>query len=63
MTLLKVHDLQQELAADFLQLIKKKITSPHDIDRKKDFIYLKGQEMGFCNDDIEVLLEDLMQEH
>lgn len=58
MILLKVHDVQQELANDFMKLVKRKVGSPKNLSSKKDLIYMKGQEMGFCNDDIAVLLED-----
>lgn len=63
MTFLRVHDLQQDLANDFLQLIQRKVGSPKNLHGYKDYIYLKGQEMGFCNDDIKVLLEDYIKEN
>lgn len=61
MTLLKVHDIQQELALDFLKLVKRKVGSPKNLAAKRDLIYMKGQDMGFCNDEIDVLLEDFVQ--
>lgn len=59
MTLLKVHDFQQDLASTFLKLAKAELASKKANDEKKQNIYLHGQELGFCNDDIEVLLEDI----
>lgn len=60
MTLLRVHDFQQELASKFIQKAKATLELNKSQQEKKQLIYLQGQELGFCNDDIEVLLEDLI---
>lgn len=59
MTLLKVHDLQQEMAFSFLEFAKSTLKMNKKPEEKQQLIYLQGQELGFCNDEIEVLLEDL----
>lgn len=59
MTLLKVHDLQQDLSHDFIKMAKNTLKAQGSKSNKQQMIYLNGQEMGFCNDDIRVLLEDL----
>lgn len=58
MTLLRVHDNQQNLASDFFKMLKKTASGKVLDARAKKQIYLSGQEMGFCNDDIRVLMED-----
>lgn len=60
MTLLKVHDIQQELGFDFIGLVKKTINSGKSFKEQKESIYLQGQEMGFCNEQIEALLEEVL---
>ncbi|MFY0605585.1 MAG: hypothetical protein JXR10_02650 [Cyclobacteriaceae bacterium] len=60
MTLLRVHDQQQELTNAFVQLAKKTIRKGNFSSHKEQEIYLQGQEMGFCNDEIRVLLEEVI---
>lgn len=60
MTILRVHDLQQSLVHDFAKAVKKIWNSPRQEAEKRDQIFFQGQEMGFCNDEINVLLEDLI---
>ncbi|MEQ8472958.1 MAG: hypothetical protein RIC35_17320 [Marinoscillum sp.] len=59
MTLLRVHDLQQDLAFKFLKVAKSTLKSDKKPEEKQQLIYLQGQELGFCNDEIDVLLEDI----
>lgn len=59
MTLLKVHDLQQGLSGKFLEMARLTLAKKGTRAEKEQKIYLRGQEMGFCNDDIRILLEDL----
>ena len=59
MTLLKVHDFQQELASKFIKKAKAMMQLNKSENEKIQLIYLEGQELGFCNDDIDILLEEL----
>ena len=59
MTLLSVHDFQQELVYKFIKKAKAMMQLNKSQTEKMQLIYLEGQELGFCNDEIEVLLEDL----
>ncbi len=58
MTLLKVHDFQQELVSKFIQKAKSTMQLKKSQQEKIQIIYLQGQELGFCNDDIEILLKE-----
>ncbi len=60
MTLLRVHDEQQELTNSFVNLAKKTLRKGNLSSKKKQEVYFQGQEMGFCNDEIRVLLEELV---
>lgn len=62
MTLLKVHDHQQDLSHDFLKMVRSTLQQEGTATEKRQLIFLQGQEMGFCNDDIMILLEDLAVE-
>ncbi|MEQ8584059.1 MAG: hypothetical protein RIC30_15205 [Marinoscillum sp.] len=55
MTLLRVHDHQQDLTNEFVKIAQKTIKKGTS---NKQQLFLMGQEMGFCNDEIRVLLED-----
>ncbi|WP_421874840.1 hypothetical protein [Marinoscillum sp.] len=59
MTLLRVHDFQQELVFQFIQKAKATLELQKSENEKRQMIFLQGQELGFCNDEIEVLLEDV----
>ena len=60
MTLLRVHDHQQDLTNDFVKMAQKTIKKGNSAAGNRQQIFLMGQEMGFCNDEIRVLLEDAM---
>lgn len=60
MTLLTVHDRQQDLSVKFVNYVKKALGDSPLTDKKKEEIYLIGQEMGFCNDEIAILIEDVL---
>ena len=60
MTFLRVHDLQQNLAHQFVHMAKTSIAKGKLDATKKECLFIKGQEMGFCNDDIKILLEDII---
>lgn len=60
MTLLKVHDFQQELATKFIQKAKAMMQLNKSETEKMQLIYFEGQELGFCNDEIDILLEELI---
>ena len=59
MTLLRVHDFQQELVFQFIQKAKATLELQKSENEKRQMIFLQGQELGFCNDEIKVLLEDV----
>ncbi len=59
MTLLRVHDFQQELVFNFIKKARATLELNKSENEKRQQIYLHGQELGFCNDEIEVLLEDV----
>lgn len=59
MTILRVHDQQQQLVHDFIRLAKQLMRQTRGSHSMQQ-IYLQGQEMGFCNDEINVLLEDVV---
>ncbi len=58
MTLLRVHDHQQDLTNDFVKMVRTTIKKGNSAAANKQQIFMMGQEMGFCNDEIRVLLED-----
>jgi len=62
MTLLRVHDQQQDLTRDFVQLAKKTIRQGNFNSKQEEEVFFQGQEMGFCNDEIRVLLEGIRME-
>ena len=51
MTLLKVHDFQQDLASKFIKKAKTMMQLNKSQNEKMQMIYMEGQELGFCNDD------------
>jgi regulator of sirC expression with transglutaminase-like and TPR domain len=59
MTLLRVHDNQQDLTNDFVRLAAKQIRDTTD-SKQIQQVFMQGQEMGFCNDEIKILLEDIL---
>jgi len=60
MTLLRVHDNQQDLTNTFVKLVKSRVKTGSFNKQKQQEIFLQGQEMGFCNDEIRVLIEDII---
>lgn len=60
MTLLRVHDNQQDLTNQFVSMVKTSVKKGIYNTKNKEEIFLQGQEMGFCNDEIKVLIEDIL---
>lgn len=60
MTLLRVHDHQQDLTKDFVKMVKSTVSSDKLTSKAQQQIFIQGQEMGFCNDEIRVLIEDYL---
>lgn len=60
MTLLRVSDQQQDLTNKFVSHVKRTVHQKEYNSKIQQDIYLMGQEMGFCNDEIRVLLEDIL---
>lgn len=60
MTLLRVSDQQQELTNKFVSHVKRTVQHAEFNSKLQQDIYLLGQEMGFCNDEIRVLIEDII---
>lgn len=60
MTLLRVSDQQQELTNKFVSHVKRTVQQAEFNSKLQQDIYLLGQEMGFCNDEIRVLIEDII---
>ncbi|REE01773.1 hypothetical protein [Marinoscillum furvescens] len=59
MTLLRVHDSQQDLTVKFVKMARNRFQKYGMDQKQRQEVFLQGQEMGFCNDEIRVLLEDV----
>lgn len=60
MTLLTVHDEQQGLTIDFVRFAQRTFNKDGIGALQYQAVYDHGQELGFCNDEIKVLLEDIL---
>ncbi len=60
MILLRAHDNQQNLTNTFVSMVKTTVKNGQFNKQIKQEIFLQGQEMGFCNDEIKVLIEDII---
>lgn len=60
MTILRVNDQQQDLSNLFVKKAKNTLSKGKFDSQKKESIYLMGQDMGFCNDEIRILIEDII---
>ena len=60
MILLRAHDNQQDLTNKFVSMVKTTVKNGQFNTQTKQEIFFQGQEMGFCNDEIKVLIEDII---
>jgi hypothetical protein len=61
--MLFLHDSQQTQFFKFVKQLKQEAPDKSKLKERKDEYYRKGQEYGFCNDEIQEIISEYLNEH
>lgn len=61
--MLFLHDTQQNQFSKFYKQLEQEAPNKSKLKEKKEEYYRKGQEYGFCNDEIHEIIDEYLNNH